>query len=36
LGFQYTLVVFIEEADMDDGTAPVFKLADLAQLGLQT
>jgi len=26
------LVVFIEEAHVDDGTAPVFKLADLAQL----
>ena len=26
------LVVFIEEAHTDDGTAPVFKLADLAQL----
>ena len=24
--------MFIEEAHMDDGTAPVFKLADLAQL----
>ena len=26
------LVMFIEEAHKNDGTAPVFKLADLAQL----
>jgi len=26
------LVMFIEDAHIDDGTAPVFKLADLVQL----